>query len=300
MRTLPVSAYSPSCFSSRIFVPTLLIAVLCTVLISALATGQESAQSVAVQRPLITQLVDESQLTTLKGNTYPLARPQNDLGTAPASLPMERMLLVLKRSPEQEFALTRLLDNQQDKESPSYHQWVTPEQFGKQFGPIDADMQIIVAWLQSHGFQVGTTKGRSVLEFSGSARQVQEAFHTTIHKYLVNGEQHWANDRDPSIPTALTPAVAGIDSLNNFGRQPMNVVGGTATREKATGQITPHAKTEFTFGPGGAQPCNAQDNNCYFVGPTISPRFTTSFRFGPRAVRLMAPVSESQSSRKRT
>ena len=57
----------------------------------------------------------EGQLTTLKGNTHPLARPQYDIGAAPLNLPMQRMLLVLKRSPEQDFALKRLVDDQQDK-----------------------------------------------------------------------------------------------------------------------------------------------------------------------------------------
>src|SRR5271166_4708578 len=167
-----------------------------------------------------THAVDESQLTTLKGNTHPLARPEFDLGTAPASLPMQRMLLVLKRSPEQETALRKLLDDQQDKHSPNYHKWLTPDKFGQQFGPTDADMQTITSWLQQHGFQVGSTKGRTVLEFSGSASQVKEAFHTTIHKYLVNGEQHWANANEPSIPTVLTPAVAGVMTLHNFLKKP--------------------------------------------------------------------------------
>lgn len=81
-------------------------------------------------------------------------------------------------------------------------------------------MQAITSWLQSHGFAVSATNGRTVLEFSGSASQVQEAFHTTIHKYLVNGEQHWANASDPQIPAALTPAVAGVLTLHNFYKKP--------------------------------------------------------------------------------
>src|SRR5579862_976654 len=110
-------------------------------------------ERIAAPASLITGAIDESQLTTLKGNTHPLARAEFDVGTAPASLPMERMLLVLKRSPEQEAALRQLLDDQQDKNSVNYHKWMTPEQFGAQFGPTDADMQTISAWLQSHGFQ---------------------------------------------------------------------------------------------------------------------------------------------------
>src|SRR5216684_5183127 len=94
-------------------------------------------------RPLIREALDEGHLTVLRGNTHRLARPEFDLGTAPASLPMERMLLVLKRGPEQENALRRLLDDQQDKRSPNYHKWLTPAKFGKQFGPSDADVQTI-------------------------------------------------------------------------------------------------------------------------------------------------------------
>jgi len=214
------------------------------------------AQVADNSRALITQSVDEAQLTTLKGNTHPLARPEFDLGTAPASLPMERMLLVLKRSPEQETALRKMLDDQQDKSSPNYHKWLTPEQFGKQFGPTDADMATIAAWLQSHGFEVGSTKGRTVLEFSGSASQVQEAFHTAIHKYLVNGEQHWANASDPMIPTALTPAVAGIDSLHNFLKKAMNRYVGNYS--ETTKQLTSKAP-DYSYGCYGGE--------CYAVSP---------------------------------
>src|SRR2546422_5802266 len=191
--------------------------VLLLLILAAFASAQENNV-----RPLIVQAGDDSQLTTLKGNTHPLARAQFDRGVAPPDLPMERMLLVLKRSPEQESALKKLLDDQQDKTSPNYHKWLTPEQFGQQYGPTDADLQTVTAWLQSHGFQVGSTKGRTVLEFSGSASQVQEAFHTTIHKYVVNGEQHWANASDPMIPSALTGAVAGVLSMHNFLKKPQS------------------------------------------------------------------------------
>ncbi len=88
------------------------------VIFSALSFAQESAIQTSPEpqqasHPLIVQPIDESQLTVLKGNTHPLARPEFDLGTAPATLPMQRMLLVLKHSPEQELALEKLLDDQQ-------------------------------------------------------------------------------------------------------------------------------------------------------------------------------------------
>ena len=207
----------------RLAVTLIALILFCTPSLMQRSSAQQaSAEQAALSTPspLIVQPVDESQLTVLHGNTHPLARPQFDLGTAPATLPMQRMLLVLKRSPAAGGRAAQAARRPAGQASPNYHKWLTPEQYGKQFGPTDADMQTITSWLQSHGFQVGSTKGRTVLEFSGSASQVQEAFHTTIHKYVVNGEQHWANASDPQIPTALTPAVAGVLTLHNFFKKP--------------------------------------------------------------------------------
>ena len=145
MRALP-SSFGKFCV---FFVCLTLAAVLETTLLTQSAAAQEQSQLVvATPRPLIIEALDESRLTVLKGNTHPLARREFDLGTAPASLPMERMLLVLKRSDVQETAIRKLLDDQQDKNSPQYHRWLTPEQFGAQFGPTGADMQMITSWLQ--------------------------------------------------------------------------------------------------------------------------------------------------------
>ena len=227
-------------------------------------------------QPLIVQPLDETSRSVLKGNTHPLARQQFDRGAAPASLPMERMLLVLRRDPEQETTLRRLLDNQQDKASPSFHRWLTPEQYGRQFGPADNDLQTVIAWLESHGFQVAATKGRTVLEFSGTAGQVQQAFHTAIHSYVVNGEPHWANASDPSIPTALTPAVAGILTLHNFLKKPQSHL----VTEPVAAQVRRGKRPQVTFpGQTGQAATNAlgpQDYATIYGSPAFSGGVTGS------------------------
>jgi subtilase family serine protease len=129
---------------------------------------------------------------------------------------------------------------------------VSPEQFGKLFGPADSDMQVITNWLLSHGFEVGATKGRTVLEFSGSASQVREAFHTTIHKYIANGEQHWANASDPQIPAALTPAVAGVLTLHNFLSKPARHL----AKEPVLAKVVQGNKPQVSFPAQNGQPLN--------------------------------------------
>jgi subtilase family serine protease len=177
---------------------------------------------------------------------------------------MARMLLVMKRSAEQDAALEKLLDDQQDQNSPTYHQWLTPDQFGQQVGPSDQDVQTIVAWLRSHSFQVAQpSRGRTVIEFSGTAAQVQQAFHTEIHKFTVNGEDHWANASDPQIPAALAPVVEGVVSLHNFPKRPMYHIMGKFSKNRATGRISTLG-TQFTTVDSNLCPGTGY---CYFVGP---------------------------------
>lgn len=239
--------------------PRLFLLQICGLLIPVLAWSQALAPQTR-----ITQTVNETALTTLKGNTHPLAQAQFDRGVAPPDLPMARMLLVLKRSDAQEAALEKLLEDQQDQGSPSYHQWLTPDQFGQQFGPSDQDIQAVTAWLRSHGFQIGQVgRGRTVIEFSGTAAQVQQAFRTEIHKFTVNGEDHWANASDPQIPAALLPVVVGVDSLHNFPKNPLHHVSGVFSRSRATGQVRA-LTSDFTF-PDSSRCVNG--GNCYLVGP---------------------------------
>jgi hypothetical protein len=77
-------------------------------------------QSPTVNPARITQVVDDSVLTTLRGNVHPLAKPQYDKGPADPSLPAERMQLVLKRSSGQEIALRQSLGSLQDTNSAHY------------------------------------------------------------------------------------------------------------------------------------------------------------------------------------
>src|SRR5882762_2292943 len=173
--------------------------------------GSAPAAQAAAIPARITQAIDETQLVRLQGNVHPLARLEFDRGIVSDATPMKRMMLVLQRSTEQQTALSKFMDEQLSKDSPNFHKWLTPEQFGKQFGPADADIQTVTDWLTRQGFQeIKVGGGRTAIEFSGNVGQVRNAFHTEIHQFNANGESRQANVNDPQIPTALTPVVAGI------------------------------------------------------------------------------------------
>ncbi|HEY4358959.1 MAG TPA: Ig-like domain repeat protein [Acidobacteriaceae bacterium] len=183
------------------------------------ATAFAAGPQVQIQPQVrVVNKVDNTKLTVLVHTSPEVVASAVVHGRIAASTQFDRMQLVLKSSDEQEYALRSLLDEQQDKSSPNFHKWLTPETFGASFGVSSGDISTVRAWLQDAGFTVeSVSAGARVITFSGNAGQVESAFHTEIHNITVNGEAHVSNTVDLSVPSALAPVIAGIASLNDFG-----------------------------------------------------------------------------------
>src|SRR5271157_738348 len=246
----------------RSFIRVTLFIALNLAVAAALAAPRNpvSAAGASVAAPRVQGPVETATRVVLHGNMHPLIRtvagqsgtiqgkplhsgmsqPVTDLGAVEDSLPAGRMLLLLQRSTEQETALNDFIQAAHTPGNPSYHQWLTPEEFGRLYGPADSDVAAVTAWLQSHGLTVNQVHaGRLAIEFSGTAGQVSEAFQTQIHRYQVNAETHLANSTDPSVPAALAPVITGLAQLNDFHPQPRLQVLGRAQFNRKTHQTTP-------------------------------------------------------------
>ena len=172
-------------------------------------------------RLLITQPIDEKRLVTLARNTRSEANARNDRGQVPDGFAVDHMLLQLRRDPKVERDFGSYIDSLTDKNSPNFRQWLTADEQGEKFGLAQQDVDTITSWLQSHGFEIGYVyPNRMVIDFSGTAGQISEAFHTAIHELEVQGESHFANMTDPQIPAALAPAIEGVVSMHNFKARP--------------------------------------------------------------------------------
>ena len=249
---------------SRALLPVLTIVAL---LLAAITPASSQSQAA---RSRILQPVDDARVTTLTGNTHPFARPEFDQGVLADATPLDHIVLVLQRSPEQESALKQLIDQQQDKTSSTYHQWLTPETFGATFGPTDRDLSVVTAWLAGHGFSgIRVNAARTLIDFSGTAGTVHSAFRTSMHLYAVGGEQHFANASDPTIPSALAPVIAGIASLNNFPRRAASHKAGNFHHDPATNRNTrlPDKTDETQLAANPAFTFNSSGETSYGVTP---------------------------------
>ena len=148
-----------------------------------------------------------------------------------------------------------LVEAQQTKGSPQYHKWLTAAEFNARFAPSAADVDEVVSWLQTRGFTgVAPSVSGQRIEFSGTISAVETAFQTQMHQYRVETksgtETHLANASEISVPTALSPVVAGVLSLNDFFSRPMHTTLQTITRNSDGKLVRIQGNTTTTDGFG--------------------------------------------------
>jgi subtilase family serine protease len=201
-----------------------------------LALSLSSSLCLVAQSDRIAGPVNSSQRVALQGNVHGLAQSRFDIGRADGSMLMYGVTLAFRPSAAQQQALTALLAQQQDRTSPNFHKWLTSAQFADQFGMTQADLSQIEGWLESEGLTVtSVANSRNQISFQGTVAQIEAAFSTEIHDYLVDGEIHFANASNPSVPVAFAAAVLSIGHLHNFQPKPHAIV-----HTMSSSQADPH------------------------------------------------------------
>ena len=177
--------------------------------------------SIKAQTARLSGPIDETHRMALPGTVHPDTRTAVDLGPVEPSRMLGPLAVLLKRTPEQQAAIEKLLREQRDPGSPNFHKWLTPEQYAERFGLLEGDMSALRRWMESHGLTIDHSgRGRNWIGFSGTAQQIESALGTQIHKYRSGTEEHYANRTDISIPSALTPVVGAFIGLDDFKPRP--------------------------------------------------------------------------------
>jgi len=181
-----------------------------------------SSQTFAVTTDRISGAIAAGSSVALPGNIHHKALPKFDQGRVDPGLHMGTMTMFTMPTAGQQKALKELVAQQQDRKSPKYRKWLTPEQWADRFGLSQNDARRIAAWLKSQGFSgVNTAHGRNWFSFTGTAAQVESAFGTEIHRFSVGGEMHYANVTAPRIPAELAGIATGFRGLDDFRPEPM-------------------------------------------------------------------------------
>jgi hypothetical protein len=177
----------------------------------------------SVRLPLWAQAIDRSRLVPAPGAVHSEVASARDLGPRDPSALLEHMQLVLQRPQERQAALDAEVVALHQPRSPSFHQWLTPEVIGAEFGPSASDLATLTGYLRAEGFTInGVGKSGMYVDFSGTVAQVAQSFHTEIHNLrLANGEERYAAVNRAQVPEALAPLVVGFVPIGNILPRPL-------------------------------------------------------------------------------
>jgi pseudomonalisin len=167
---------------------------------------------------------------------------------------MIHVSVVLRRDAAVQASFEQLLANQQNPNSPGYHQWLSPQQVGQVFGPTQNDLSAVRSWLTSQGLKVDSiAPSGMIVEASGTMAVVGNAFHTSFGYFDVAGQSRLSTVSEPSIPSALTPVVTSIQGLAEMRLEPMSHAVSVKAAEPVLGtsQSKAIARPQLTITSGG-------------------------------------------------
>ncbi len=217
MRRTPSTLLSLSKLSSsNLSTTNLLTLISCIVVCTAL--------SFAAAPDRITGSIGSGQMVELARSLHPRVEPQYDQGAVDPQSRFGYVTLLTSPSASQQRALDKLMADQQNPSSSNYHKWLTPAQYADRFGLSQNDIDKITTWLKAQGFTVVSVGGgRNSIIFSGTAAQIEAAFQTQLHRYNIDGEEHFSNATPVKIPAAWSGVVTGVRGLNSFHWKAMGV-----------------------------------------------------------------------------
>jgi len=185
---------------------------------------------------------------TILGHLVPGVRGLHPLHPTDGARGLDLSIALPLRNPD---ALDALIAAQNTVGSPLYHQYLTPDQFAAQFGPDQATVDAVVAFLKSNGLSVSSVSANHLLiDASGSVAKVEAAFQTHIADYSYHGRSVYAPTVEPSVPAALAGMILNVGGLDNVALY--HHAGATTTATAAMSTAATQATAPLAgSGPGG-------------------------------------------------
>ena len=191
-------------------------------------------------------------------------RPAVANGQAPlvgALSPSQRISLAIMLPLRNQGDLTNLLEGLYDPTRAEYGQFLSVEQFTRQFGPTVQDYQAVVQFARANGLTVtDTPRNRLLVDVSGTVAQIEKAFNIRmgVYQHPTENRTFYSPDREPSLD--LNVQVSHIAGLNDFS------IPRPKLRRAPEGQaIHSNAGT----GPGGAY-LGSDMRAAYYNGGTLT------------------------------
>jgi hypothetical protein len=201
-----------------------------------LFTGRGCLAALLLILAHLTAWSQQPQLSTIRDTALAKSNtpPEVLQGTAKfmhAYEPTSKLRVAIGLKPPHMAAEEKFLQELQDKDSPNFHKYLSPEQWNARFAPSAKDEQAVVDWATSQGLTITARyPNRLMVNVEGTVESIQKALGVTINNYEVDGAVEFSNDRDPVIPANLIGIIGSFDGLNSIQRMRSALTGAKAHR----------------------------------------------------------------------
>jgi kumamolisin len=126
------------------------------------------------------------------------------------------IVLVLQHRNQSELA--QFLKDVQDRSNPSYHHFLTVEQFTEKYGPSREDYETVKSWAKQNGLQIKReSRNRMIVTVRGSVQNIESALHVTlgIYQHPTESRTFFSPDREPTPDMSVRLwSVGGLDNFS--------------------------------------------------------------------------------------
>jgi subtilase family serine protease len=135
-----------------------------------------------------------------------------------AMAPASKLHLDVTLKVRDQAALTAFLAALSNRQSPLFHRFLRPGQFGPRFGPTLAAIATVRAALRQAGLSPGAVSAnRMSIPVTASAAAIERAFGISLARYrMPGGRVAYANSAAPRIAGSAARYVSGVIGLDNL------------------------------------------------------------------------------------
>ncbi|HEX3766227.1 MAG TPA: S53 family serine peptidase [Kofleriaceae bacterium] len=143
----------------------------------------------------------------------PLVAAATDLGPTPAADTVTVSLVLKIQHPE---ALEAFVALSQEPLLPTYHRFLSVNQFADLFAPSRSDIANITRFLKGFGITVNEVfADRLLIKATGTADAFNQAFSADMHDVKENGKRFHRHHHNPIIPVLFRDLLISVEGLNN-------------------------------------------------------------------------------------
>lgn len=159
-----------------------------------------------------------SQASSNAAGISPLLANAQNLGLENPSKPITVTVWLKQRN---KAALDELVHQMYEPASPTYHHWLTRDEYRSRFAPTAESAAQVREYLTAHSLHVTSAdKFNHYLVAQGRVSDVQNAFNVQLNRYNMNGHIHRVSNASATIPGAVGELVMGVTGLNDFAAKP--------------------------------------------------------------------------------